>query len=435
MKKGIIIVTLGLALLCLCAAMMGVLLLSFRSMGGLGIFPYANLSVAAEVDEEKQLAVDGPVALSIENSYGNVTISAGADKEVVIAMHKVAYGKNEADAQEAVAAVNVLITQNGNDIDVVFKYPERSSLNIENGSSERVDFTIQVPAETKVSAHSDSGDVSLNGVNGIANLTSDYGDISILQLTGELTASTGSGKIEAESIEAGESDITLHSDYGNVALKKANAHKIDLFSGSGNLRLSEIQASDKLNIDSNYGDIDLTTGSADAFTAHTDSGKITLNQVAVNGALSANSNYGNVELAGVQAASYDLNTSSGAITVDGASGSVKAYSGYGNIQIIGGEQVTLDLSTDSGTVEFAGTLGKGPHTLKSDYGSIILSVPAETTLAIDLKTEYGNVKSAIPVTLSGDLDEEHWVGSLNGGGESLTAETSSGDIRIEILNP
>jgi DUF4097 and DUF4098 domain-containing protein YvlB len=116
-------------------------------------------------------------------------------------------------------------------------------------------------------------------------------------------------------------------------------------------------------------------------------------------------------------------------------GTIKAHSGYGNIKVTGGEDATLTLSTSSGSVEYSGTLGEGPHTLQSDYGSITITIPADTALDIDLKTDYGNIKSAIPVTFSGDLDPQHWVGSINGGGEGLTASTSSGNISIEIINP
>ncbi|MFZ6030373.1 MAG: DUF4097 family beta strand repeat-containing protein [Chloroflexota bacterium] len=435
MKKGIVIVALGLALLCLCAAILGVLSFSIRAVGLGGFLPRPNLSITAEADEEKRLAVNGPTTLNIANTYGSVSITTTTGDEIIIAMHKVAYGRNEAEAQEALAAIDVRVTQNGSDVKVVFDYPERSHLRVQNSDNARVDFTIQVPVDTAVTAHSDLGDVNLAGTNGAANLSSDYGDIDIAQVMGELAANTGSGKIEAEDIRAGEAGITLKSDYGNVALTRADARNVDLFSGSGNLRLSEVQAGEKLNVESNYGDIDLAAGSASALTARTSSGKITLNELEVTGALSATSDYGNLELTDVQAASYDLNTSSGAVTLEGAGGAVKAHSGYGNIRITGGEQATLDLSTNSGTVEFTGTLGKGPHLLKSDYGSITLTIPAETALEIDLQTDYGSVKSAIPVTLSGDLDEKRWTGSINGGGESLTAETSSGDIRIETLNP
>jgi hypothetical protein len=36
--------------------------------------------------------------------------------------------------------------------------------------------------------------------------------------------------------------------------------------------------------------------------------------------------------------------------------------------------------------------------------------------------------------MSGDLDQKHWVGMINGGGASLTIEVNSGNITLEILS-
>jgi DUF4097 and DUF4098 domain-containing protein YvlB len=435
MKKLIVIITLSVALLCLCAAMLGIFWFSIRQIGFSGV-SFRPVSVGAEATEEKRLAVDGPANLDVKNSYGNIRINAADVNEITISMHKMAYAENEAKAQEALEKMNVSITQDGNSIQVAFEQQQGVQMGVVGVfESDRVDFTIQVPTETQVTAYSSSGDVSLSGTRGEASLKSDYGDISAAKTTGSLSASTSSGKVEASDIQAGEANIELKSEYGNISLENASADGIELNSSSGNLTLENVDASGKVSLNSDYGTINFKDGSAKSLTITAKSGKIGLANLEISGDLKATGDYGDIDLEQVAADSYDLNTSSGAVTVEGASGSIKAHSGYGNVNVIGGEQATLDLSTSSGTVEFTGTLGEGPHTLKSDYGSITLTIPAETTLELDLKTDYGSVKSAIPVTLSGDLKEDHWVGSINGGGESLTVSTSSGNIRIEILNP
>jgi DUF4097 and DUF4098 domain-containing protein YvlB len=190
-----------------------------------------------------------------------------------------------------------------------------------------------------------------------------------------------------------------------------------------------------MTLHSDYGGISFTDGNAQSLTITASSGRIDLADIEISADLKARSDYGDLDLEQVAAGSYDLETSSGTVTVEEASGTIKAHSGYGNIKVTGGEDATLTLSTSSGSVEYSGTLGEGPHMLQSDYGSIILTIPADTALDIDLKTDYGNIKSAIPVTFSGDLDPQHWVSSINGGGEGLTASTSSGNIRIEVINP
>jgi DUF4097 and DUF4098 domain-containing protein YvlB len=437
MKKLIAIIILSVALLCLCAAMLSIFWISMRQVNFSGV-SFRPASISAEATEEKTLEVNGPVTLDVKNSYGNITISAADVDNVNISTHKTAYAENEAKAQEALAKLNVTITQDGNDIKIAFEQIQQQpsiQMNVGVYQSDRVDFTIQVPTETKVTAYSSSGDVSLTGTSGKANLESDYGDIYAKQVSGELMARTSSGKVEASDIQAKELDLDLKSEYGNITLENATADGIELNSSSGNLNITNVDASGKVTLNSNYGTIGFEDGSAKNLTITASSGKISLANLKISGDLKVKDDYGDIDLERVAADSYDLDTSSGAVSIDGASGTIKAHSGYGNVSVTGGEEATIDLSTSSGTVEYSGTLGKGPHTLKSDYGSITLTLPAEIALDIDLKTDYGSVKSALPVTLSGDLKEDHWVGSINGGGESLTASTSSGNIRIEILNP
>jgi DUF4097 and DUF4098 domain-containing protein YvlB len=135
-----------------------------------------------------------------------------------------------------------------------------------------------------------------------------------------------------------------------------------------------------------------------------------------------------------QAVSYDLLSDAGSISVDGAGGAVKARNGFGKIDVRNAIKTTLDLATRNGTVAFAGSLGEGPHTLASDHDGIKLTLPGDTALTVDLKTNLGEIRSDFPVTLSGNLKSQ-WNGTINGGGARLTASTNSGSISLNISNP
>jgi DUF4097 and DUF4098 domain-containing protein YvlB len=153
----------------------------------------------------------------------------------------------------------------------------------------------------------------------------------------------------------------------------------------------------------------------------------------MSGALTAKSEFGEISLEQVKATSYDLQTNSGSITVDGASGKVKAHSGFGSVIVKNADSATLDLNTQSGSVEFTGSLGDGPHTVSTDFGEIKLTLPADSALDVDLKTDFGNITSDIPITviLSGDTEKSHQTGTMNDGGAQLNVETQSGNISIQ----
>jgi DUF4097 and DUF4098 domain-containing protein YvlB len=181
-----------------------------------------------------------------------------------------------------------------------------------------------------------------------------------------------------------------------------------------------------------FGDTLFFGGSARSLTIDTNSGKVTLSKLNLSGVLTVLDDFGNIDLEQVSAISYDMQTNSGAITVDGVQGNVKAYSGFGSITLTNAENVTIDLSTQSGSVDFEGSLGEGPHSIHSDFGEIILSLPADSALDVDLQTDFGTIKSDIPITviLSGEAEKNRQTGTINDGGAELNVETGSGGISI-----
>jgi DUF4097 and DUF4098 domain-containing protein YvlB len=144
--------------------------------------------------------------------------------------------------------------------------------------------------------------------------------------------------------------------------------------------------------------------------------------------------FGNIELDQAKAASYNLNTNSGGITIDGAKGKLAAFTEFGNIDITNAESVTLDLRTNSGTISFNGSLGAGPHAVRSEFGAVDLTVPGDIKLNVDLSTEFGKIRSDLPisvtVTETTDSNSDQIVGSINGGGDQLTVETNNGSVTI-----
>lgn len=433
--RKIIIATLSVSLLCLCLAIVGIFAFSainVVSNDNFGI-NLGQPTFTAEADDEQRLSISGSVELNVNNDFGNVTITAADIDEVVISMHKIGRGTNKEKAQEALANLKVDITQNKNIIHVVFEQPKGLYSNVSS-----VDFTIKIPYNTQIIVDTGSGNILLRGIHGNANLKSNFGDIKASQINGSLLADTHSGKVDAQNIEAGKADIALHSDFGDISLEEAGGQNISLTSNSGELKIKNVQASEETKLESGFGAIHATNSDAEALTINTNSGKIELSNLAIRDSLIAHSKFGDIDLEQVAADSYDLDTNSGAISVEGIHGKTKIHSGFGNINITQGEQVTLDLNTNSGTVRFSGTLGNGPHITKSEFGSITITIPPETALSVDLKTNFGKIHSDLPITMTqeNDMKDDHWIGTLNDGdGANLTAETNSGDIRIEILNP
>jgi hypothetical protein len=85
-------------------------------------------------------------------------------------------------------------------------------------------------------------------------------------------------------------------------------------------------------------------------------------------------------------------------------------------------------------VEFSGSLGVGPHMVNSEFGEVDLTLPAHSKLSVDLKTEFGSIKSDLPITITlngtSNSNGDQIVGTIDGGGEQLTVQTNNGSVNI-----
>jgi DUF4097 and DUF4098 domain-containing protein YvlB len=195
--------------------------------------------------------------------------------------------------------------------------------------------------------------------------------------------------------------------------------------------LSGLNARVLLQVSSDFGGIKVNDSQADVADVKSNNGAVELENLDVEGKITVRSDFGDLTLTKVDANAYDLNTQNGKISVDGARGAVKAHSDFGELEVLNAENVTLDLSSNNGGVTFSGSLAEGPHSVTSEFGNIKLTLPAETGLNVDIQTEFGKITSDFEITVSGELNENHWKGKFNGGGEDLTIKTQNGNITLQ----
>jgi len=434
MKRPIVITLLVIALTFVCLGIGAVIF--FTANGGFATNnPFDVRNVPSQVEESKTLKVDAnkPLTLKITDDAGDVTVTGADVNTVQVKVIKTAYDSSQARADEEVKGVKYTIEQTGNTITLTYELPK--SMNFNNNIN-TVDFIVTVPNETTVDVDTNFGEVSVANTKGNVDIKNDFGDVTLENIEGALTVKTNSGEVTATSIKAGSENIDLSSDFGGVTLKKAGGKDIILDSNSGTITLSEVRATGELNSNTDFGNTKFENGSADSLHIETNSGEVSLVKINVTKEIFVKDDFGDIELEQAFGASYDLHANSGSITVDGAKGKLKADSDFGNITINNAQSVTLTVETNSGTVEFSGTLGVGPHFIKSDFGGIDISLPTDTKLTVDLKTDFGKITSDIPITVtlteSSSSDKSQIIGSINGGGEQLTVQANSGSINIQV---
>lgn len=294
---------------------------------------------------DRTLNVSGQVDLDVRSGSGNITIHTGSTSTVHV------YAKVKArdswlmgpSAKEKVQKItsNPPIEQQGNTIRIG-RIEDRS---LQQNVS--IDYDLTVPAQTKVTAQTGSGDQKISGLalplsarTGSGNITLDQvvearvtsgsGDLKMNSVKGALSAETGSGNIVADGIAG---SIVAHSGSGEIELNQVAAGDINVGTGSGNVKLRGVKGS--LRAETGSGDIEaegeiahdwrLGAGSGNIrlkvpsqasfnLDARTSSGTLKVNHpVTMQGTMSRNHIQGKVGNGGVL---LEVHTGSGDIYVD-----------------------------------------------------------------------------------------------------------------------
>jgi hypothetical protein len=235
---------------------------------------------------EKTFQVSGTVDLEVESHSGDITVRSGPAGSVSI-RGKIYVGDHWLFGNRHIDVSDIEqhppLRQDGNSIRVDYV----------NARDISVDYEITVPPDTAIRTHSGSGDQTVEGTHGNADLESGSGDMKLSQITGEIHIRTGSGNVRAREISG---PVHGGAGSGDLEVEETGSGDIDLHTGSGNVTVRGIQG---------------------AFRADAGSGDITAEGM-MGGAWEVRTGSGNVRVRLPADAAFDANisTSSGTLDVD-----------------------------------------------------------------------------------------------------------------------
>lgn len=234
---------------------------------------------------ERTFQVSGPVDLEVLTRSGDITIRNGSSGSVFIRgkIHvgdRWLFGKRQSDVSEI--QQHPPLRQEGNSIRVDY-------VNMHDIS---VDYEIAVPPDTTVRTRSGSGDQTIEGIRGNADLQAGSGDLRLSNLAGEIRLQTGSGNVRGHDISG---PIHGGAGSGDIQIDETGSGDIELHTGSGNITVKGIQGG--LRADAGSGDITAEGTQSGTWEIRTGSGNV------------------HVRLPGNAAFDADITTSSGTIDV------------------------------------------------------------------------------------------------------------------------
>lgn len=186
-----------------------------RTLSSLAAIVCASLSMGAcvvSVDsqaqivrEEKRFTVRGVPDLKLTTFDGAIDLHASDRDEVVVEIEK------RAATKEAVDALEVTATQDGNRIAVEVKHPRSESFTgIRFNRSASARLIVSVPRRANVVARTGDGSIRLDGLTGRLELRTGDGSIRVADASGDFRLHTGDGSVTVERVEG-----TLDLDTGD----------------------------------------------------------------------------------------------------------------------------------------------------------------------------------------------------------------------------
>jgi DUF4097 and DUF4098 domain-containing protein YvlB len=189
----------------------------------------------AEGSFSRQLAITGPVTLTVETGSGDVDIRTAETTSVSVEGRiRAGWGfwDGDGNATDRVEAIerNPPVVQSGNDIRID---RPRGINNV------RISYTITVPRTSTLDLRTGSGDVQVTDVAGPVTVRTGSGDILVGHVDTDVRLSTGSGDVE---LDEGRGEIRVATGSGDVLVRQAGSARADVRTGSGDVEIGRASA-------------------------------------------------------------------------------------------------------------------------------------------------------------------------------------------------
>jgi DUF4097 and DUF4098 domain-containing protein YvlB len=216
---------------------------------------------------ERSFSVNGPVELQVRNGSGDVIVREAGTSSVEIRA-KIYSGNGWFGGGASDSAIHEIeshppVEQFGNTIRI---------RELEGHHNISIDYEIAVPANTRVHSETGSGDVTVEGIQGPAEVETGSGDVKVRGLRGNVRAETGSGDTRFEDINAERVEIKTGS--GDVELRELRCGLVAA-TGSGDIK-AEGRPTGTWRLNTGSGEVSLHLPSDLAFDleARSDSGDV-----------------------------------------------------------------------------------------------------------------------------------------------------------------
>ncbi|WP_335967178.1 hypothetical protein [Galbibacter sp. PAP.153] len=332
--------------------------------------PGWNGKYTKEKKIKKEFTVSPTARLDIENSYGNLYITSWNENRTVIEVHIKTNSNSEEKAQRKLDEIDVEFHASSSVVSAKTIFQKNGwGWGNNNNISMEINYTIKVPVGNSVDLDNDYGGIYLDEINGLANISCDYGKMEI----GKLNADNNqlsfdyTSKSTFEYIKSGK----INADYSSYEVENAGDLVI-----SADYTTSEVKNARNIEYSCDYGSIKLENannikGTGDYLSMHfgimhgnvdvsSDYGSLKIDEMAADaGNLNVQSDYTGIKIGYNSGYHFDFE-----IDLEYA-----GLSGDTNFEY----KIKRDKSTEKYYQGYHGSSGKNKVYINSEYGGVSLN--------------------------------------------------------------
>lgn len=225
-----------------------------RKYNLIGIIALVLLSTAIKAQEQTKELFNKTYqatnkSLSLDNSFGNMTISLWDKQEYAIVVELTLDGFSEKETAKILAALEIKASENGEKIEIKTDWNDLNT-NSKGKKSFELNYLVKTPRNGSLKLENSFGNISIPDFNGPIEIDLEYGQLSAGRLIkADIELSFGGGSIA--SLQKGKLDI-MYADKLNIE----DLGKVTIESGFSQMK---IQNADHINLEGKYGQIEIGT--------------------------------------------------------------------------------------------------------------------------------------------------------------------------------
>ncbi len=185
------------------------LLILILAVGGVLLWRWYGDQVGGTSSFEDSVASGPEPLVRLTNGPGQVRVEGVEAEAVEISAERYARGSDPAAARENASGVAVDVAREGSTLEI----------SSDGGRGTGVDYSLRVPAGSKVEIESAAGDVEIAGVADSVGAKAEMGDVTVRDVRGSVTVEAPRGDVAVEGVSTETGNVEISVGSGDLRLR------------------------------------------------------------------------------------------------------------------------------------------------------------------------------------------------------------------------